>query len=469
MTNQPFEFIKSIAFYLPQFHETDYNNAWWGEGFTEWTACKSAKPLFENHLQPHLPSDLGFHDQTEYETLSKQVDLAKSYGVHGFCHYFYWFNGKRVLEKPTELFLENKNLDMPFCLCWANENWSRRWDGADHEILIQQSYDKNNYKKFALSLAPYFSDPRYITTDGKVLFIIYRPDEVDDLDVLLEEVRSQSIACGHKGAFILGAETFVQHGSWVDPRDIGLDGAIEFPPHGVKVSEYRVTANTNRKFQGKVFDNFEAYMGSIARENPEYPMFRGLFPSWDNTARRKDRANIFVGSSPKLFSYWLLALFQWTTLIHETDKQFVFINAWNEWAEGAHLEPDVVMGRAYLEVIKKVLNNKADLNGSVDMEALQRLNLKQRAKHLRRHARDKRRQLSQNVMPVSNSRTESDFPFEIKKETFSMLLHDVFLARDISAKKRAIRKILYVQNPQLLSEHFRMSVFKGLRYFSNFG
>jgi len=373
--------IKPIAFYLPQFYATPYNDEWWGEGYTEWVAAKAANPLFKEHYQPQLPnpndSYLNEYNQTELDTLEAQIKLAKAYGVHGFCHYYYWFGGRRVLEKPTDLMLANSSLDMPFCLCWANENWSRRWDGQESNILIAQDYNPETYEDFAKDLAPYFSDTRYITANGKALFLIYRPDEVPDLPKLVKVIKAQAKLCGHDGAMVLGAETFITPGRQEDPRPKGLDGAVEFPPHGLKTGMYylrdlhneresRITNRRKRKaamtFEGHVFDAFEAYTQSLERPVPDYPLFRSAFPAWDNTARRGTSATVFAGSSPELFSHWVRAISDWTRKYGSSSAPFIFINAWNEWAEGAHLEPDHVYGTDYLTALREGLNSTVSLS-----------------------------------------------------------------------------------------------------------
>ena len=368
-----FSDIKPIAFYLPQFYETEYNNEWWGEGFTEWTSARRGKRFFSGHHQPQLPptgpQDLGFHDQTHLKTLKAQAKLAKTYGIYGFCHYFYWFGGRRVLEKPTDLMLANPDVDMPFCLSWANENWSRRWDGGDTDILIPQDYAPDTYAALAADLIPYFADTRYITSQGEALFLIYRPDEIPDLPRLAAEIKKAAIKAGHKGAIVLGTETFCLPGQQPDPRKHGLDGSVEFPPHGVSTMQVHTSARKGEpKFEGMVFDHFNAFLTTLKRPAPDYPLFRGLFPAWDNTARRGRRANIFAGSSPQLFSNWLYAQASWTQRQHAPARQFVFLNAWNEWAEGAHFEPDTDNGLAYLETLKGVLSGAAPASHPYDWD-----------------------------------------------------------------------------------------------------
>jgi len=368
-----FSQIKPIAFYLPQFYQTEYNDRWWGEGFTEWTSARRGEKLFPGHHQPQLPTtgdgDLGFHNQTDLKTLKAQAELAKAYGIYGFCHYFYWFGGKRVLDKPTDLMLKSPEVDMPFCLSWANENWSRRWDGGDTDILIPQDYDPSRYHELAADLAPYFSDPRYITSGGEAVFLIYRPDEIPELGRLASEIKKQAIACGHEGALVLGTETFCLAGEQIDPRTQGLDGSVEFPPHGVSTMQVHTVARAGEpKFAGMVFDHFSAFLTTLKRPDPEYMLFRGLFPAWDNTARRGRRANIFAGSSPQLFENWLSAMADWTKRTHLPERQFVFLNAWNEWAEGAHFEPDTKNGLTYLETLKDVLSGENPASHLFDWE-----------------------------------------------------------------------------------------------------
>ncbi len=368
-----FSGIKPIAFYLPQFYETEYNNEWWGQGFTEWTSARRGERLFPGHHQPQLPptgeNDLGFHNQTDLKILKAQAALAKAYGIYGFCHYFYWFGGRRVLDKPTDLMLANPDVDMPFCLSWANENWSRRWDGGDTDILIPQDYDSERYHELASDLMPYFSDPRYITSGGEVLFLIYRPDEIPDLARLAEEIKKAAIASGHKGAMVLGTETFCLPGQQPDPRENGLDGNVEFPPHGTSTMQvHTIERGDEPAFGGMVFDHFNAFLTTLKRPAPDYPLFRGLFPAWDNTARRGRRANIFAGSSPQLFANWFSAQASWTREHHEVERQFIFLNAWNEWAEGAHFEPDTDNGLAYLETLRGVLSGESPASHPYDWD-----------------------------------------------------------------------------------------------------
>jgi len=433
MSKNKYQNIKPIAFYLPQFYETEYNNKWWGEGFTEWTSCKSARPLYAEHAQPHLPADLGFHDQSQIETLEQQIALAKEYGVYGFCHYYYWFNGRRVLEKPTELFLNSKQLDMPFCLSWANENWSRRWDGATHEVLIEQIYDKEKYSEFASDLKPYFLDSRYIKSDGKVVFLVYRPQEIPDLSLLVDEIKKVAINCGHQGALVLGTETFVQYGKWQNPVASGLDGAIEFPPHGVINKEHRLIAKEQTQFEGRIYDHLEVYLGSIDRPKPDYLLFRGVFPGWDNTARLKNRAHIFAKSTPELFGFWLTAMFDWTLKFIHPNQQFIFINAWNEWAEGAHLEPSVQHGKAYLEQLRDAINCDLDIPVPINIDKMVQMNDKEKRLVIESYKRSARHYFSRVDHSTSEgmhseiNATFLKYPYEIRRETTLMLLESYSL------------------------------------------
>ncbi|SFA85686.1 glycoside hydrolase family 99-like domain-containing protein [Azotobacter beijerinckii] len=343
---------KVICFYLPQFHAIPENDKWWGTGFTEWTNVKPAQPQFEGHYQPHEPDVLGYYNLLDTEVQRKQVELAKNYGVGGFCFYYYWFDGKRLLEKPVENYLNDKSLDLPFCLCWANENWSRRWDGLENDILMGQNHCPEDDLAFIESLAPYLKDSRYIRVDGKPLVIIYRPglfpDPVGTGKFWRQWCRENGIGEIHLALTHSFEKT--------PPHEYGYDSVVEFPPNNTGIPN--ITAQiegVNEDFAGSIYDWGTLVKRSEDYTTPEYPVFRGVCPSWDNTARKKKKGSILYGSSPRQYQNWLFNAIADTSKRWKGTDRLVFVNAWNEWAEGAHLEPDARYGFAYLEATRNAL------------------------------------------------------------------------------------------------------------------
>lgn len=343
--------VRAIAFYLPQFHPIPENDAWWGKGFTEWTNVRSAMPLFDGHYQPHVPDDdLGYYDLRDTSVMRKQIEIAKQYGVEGFCFYVYWFSGKRLLEMPVDNYLADPKLDHPFCVCWANENWSRRWDGSEHEILMGQNYSDEHDLEFIADIAKYLRDPRYIHVEGKLLLIIYRPNLFPDMAKTAGRWRKWCRDNGLGELFIAYVQSFDNS----PPDKYALDAAIEFPPSGWYAPPEAIEdIDPNPGFSGRLLEWRHLVRRSDTYDTTEPWVLRGACPSWDNTARRKGAATIFHRSSPKLFKRWLLNAFSDTiNRIAVPDKRLVFINAWNEWAEGAHLEPDKRYGYAWLDAVR---------------------------------------------------------------------------------------------------------------------
>lgn len=345
--------VRVVCLYLPQFHQIPENDEWWGEGFTEWTNVKPAKPQFKGHYQPHVPEELGYYDLLDSKTQQRQVELAKLYGIEGFCFYFYWFAGKTLLEQPIRNYLKNKDLDLPFCLCWANENWSRRWDGLENEILIAQNYSTNDDLEFIQHVAEYMRDDRYIRIDGKPLLVLYRPNLLPDAKKTAQAWRNWCRENNIGEIYLAYTQSFES----VDPADYGFDAAVEFPPNNMApplVTE-KVPGRSD-SYEGQIYDWRIFPERSKAYEPPSYKLFRGVNPSWDNTARRKSNSTILYGSSPLGYQQWLFNAIQDTTKrFSNPDERIVFVNAWNEWAEGAHLEPDQRYGYAYLEATRMAL------------------------------------------------------------------------------------------------------------------
>jgi lipopolysaccharide biosynthesis protein len=350
---------KLICFYLPQFHPIPENDRWWGKGFTEWKNVKPAKPQFVGHYQPHVPGDLGYYNLLDPGVQKRQVELAKLYGIDGFCFYFYWFGGKRLLETPIENFLNDASLDASFCLCWANENWCRRWDGLDNDILIAQQHSPEDDLAFIQHVARYMRDHRYIRIDGRPLLIVYRPSLLLSPKDTARRWREWCRENGIGEVFLACTQSFEA----VDPATYGFDAAIEFPPNNSSPPNITdsVTPLT-RKFRCNVYDWQVLVERSREYVKPAYKLFRGVCPAWDNTARRGNTGTIFVNSSPQGYYEWLFnAIGDTRERFSNPDERLVFINAWNEWAEGAHLEPDGRYGYAYLEATREALVRQTEL------------------------------------------------------------------------------------------------------------
>jgi len=352
-----------IAFYLTQFHPIPENDKWWGMGFTEWTNVTKAKPLFDGHYQPHLPSDFGFYDLRVRETRHDQIRLAKESGIDGFCYHYYWFSGTRLLNQPLDDMLADPDSDMPFCLCWANENWTRRWDAAEHEILIAQRYLPDDDIDFIKSLQPFFSDPRFIRVDGAPFLIVYRPQHLPDARKTATVWRNYCRTAGIGEIHICAALT---HGN-MDYAQFGFDSGVEFPPHNLQSRNVARNIAFHEPFSGYTVEYREIAQTYLARQYRDANVFKGVFPAWDNTPRTGNRGVIVLGSSPENYEAWLARAIQKTMQDFPGQERLVFINAWNEWAEGCHLEPDRKYQRRYLEATLSARNDPARPRGFTDI------------------------------------------------------------------------------------------------------
>jgi len=331
-----------IAFYLPQFHPIKENDEWWGKGFTEWTNVTSALPQFEGHYQPHLPADLGFYDLRLSESREAQAALAKEYGIEAFCYWHYWFHGERLLETPFEQVLASGKPDFPFCLAWANESWSRRWLGEQKAILKKQTYSIEDDRRHAAWLAHAFADPRYVRVEGRPLFLVYRPADLPDPASTVAVLRSECERRGQPGPYVLGIDA---HCVNVDCRTLGFDGTVRFEPQlgvipgivddGLKVHDYAAA---------------RAKMRALPRPWPSHPC---VFVGWDNTPRRRGNAIVLVRESDADFESALREAVDEVSR-RPYEQRIVFLNAWNEWAEGNHLEPDLRHGLRDLDAVARV-------------------------------------------------------------------------------------------------------------------
>ncbi len=344
--------VRCIAFHLSQFHPIPENDRWWGAGFTEWTNVTRSAPNFIGHYQPQLPAELGFYDLRLAEVREQQATLARDHGLHGFCYYYYWFAGKRLLERPVEEMRASGRPDFPYCFCWANENWTRRWDGADHDVLIAQDPHRTDDERFIRDLLPHFRDPRYIRVCGRPLLIVYRigllPSPLESARIWREIALREGVG----DLYLCAAKTYETG----NPTRYGFDAIVEFPPHGVMIApNNRPYDIINPEFRGAIYDYRQLVVSHLLNPDPGYQVHPTVMPGWDNTARRRDLANIFVHSTPEFYEVWLREIVARVVERNVPEERLVFVNAWNEWAEGAHLEPDLRYGRQFLQATRRAI------------------------------------------------------------------------------------------------------------------
>ncbi len=341
-----------IAFYLPQYHPIPENDAWWGKGFTEWNNVVKGRPLFEGHYQPRLPADLGYYDLRLPEVRREQAELAARHGIYGFCYYHYWFNGKRLLHRPFDEVLSSGSPDFPFCLCWANENWTRAWDGLEKDVLIAQRYTPEDDLEHMRRLAEAFRDPRYIRVDGRPLFLVYRvnilPDPLQTAAIWRQEARRLGIG----DIYLALVESRVGGLAMPTPGSIGFDAAVEFQPDGLHMPP------PIRKLDayGGIYAYADFVQAMLRREKPDYKRYPCVSPGWDNTPRRRQNQTVLHNSTPELYGRWLQTVAA-DFRPFSPEENFIFINAWNEWGEGAYLEPDAKWGHSYLEATRSAIEN----------------------------------------------------------------------------------------------------------------
>ncbi|MEW9702187.1 glycoside hydrolase family 99-like domain-containing protein [Paenibacillus sp. SI8] len=346
--------MKLIAFLLPQFHRIPENDRWWGEGFTEWTNTRKASPLYANHKQPKEPLYDYYYDLTDPATRNWQAETAKSFGIYGFCYYHYWFKGKQLLEKPFQDILELGEPRFPFCLSWANEPWTRKWDGLEHHLLMPQEYgDETDWEIHFYEVLKAFRDDRYIRIDDKPLFIIYRPGNIPRCEEMLQYWNSLAKQNGLAGIFFVRTL-----GGFKIPNQRGFDASVEFEPH------YTFAHNESNRLwsyvhiddkKHLVFDYDQVWHSILNRSHHRdgEQIFPGAYVNWDNTPRLAHEGQSCLGASPAKFGYYLAKQMERAVTLY--NSEFLFINAWNEWAEGTYLEPDKQHKYEYLEAIRKAL------------------------------------------------------------------------------------------------------------------
>lgn len=352
--------VRPIAFYLPQFHPTPENDYYWGQGFTEWTNVSKATPAYGGHYQPHLPADLGFYDLRLKQTMEQQTALARRYGIAGFCVYYYNFGRRRALDQPFEAMVADPTIDFPYCVCWANENWTRHWDGGSKGMIFEQKYDHETLMKVIADATRYAADPRYIRVNGKPLFMVYRPLLIPDGRSFARICRQGFRDAGFPEVHLVYVESMESASSLPPPVDIGFDACVEFPPQGLAVQLADQKQNIIREnFAGVRYDYEATVVESVSRASVGYKRYPSAFPSWDNTPRQPLKGDSFVHSTPEGFQVYVEEKLAESARQFVGDERLLFINAWNEWAEGTHLEPDRRFGHRWLEAVRNAMMAKS--------------------------------------------------------------------------------------------------------------
>jgi GT2 family glycosyltransferase len=351
--------VRPIAFYLPQFHPTPENDRWWGTGFTEWRNVARAMPSYAGHYQPHLPADLGFYDLRLADTLRAQALLARRYGVEGFCVYHYDFGSRRLLDAPMRLLLGHPDIPFRHCLCWANENFTRNWDGGAREILVEQQYDEATVARVIDDVVAQARDPRAITVNGCPLFLVYRPLHLPDAPAFAAGLRAAFLRAGFPGAHLVYVESNEAAGQRLVPAEIGFDAAVEFPPHGRAVPAEDSVEVLKPGWSGYRYDYEGTVLTFLERPRVGWRRYPAVFPSWDNTPRQPLRGTSFDGATPEAFRFAVERKIDSMDGFLFGEERLLFINAWNEWAEGAHLEPDTGFGHRWLEALRDGVESRS--------------------------------------------------------------------------------------------------------------
>jgi hypothetical protein len=379
---QESEKVKLIAMYFTQLHAIPENDEWWGKGFTDWVNVKKAEPRYEGHYQPRVPLDNNYYDQSQIDTIRAQIELAKKYGLYGFCHYHYWFDGKQLLETPTNIVLDNPELDFPFCLSWANETWSKRWDGRNHDILIKQTHPptEESWEKHFQYLIRAWSDPRAIKIDNKPVFVIYRPFYIEKIGDMIAYWNKRAKEHGLVGLYIVAQKQY----EFPNRECVAdFDALFQFQPFEAMLSHELPANVVQNRMRSKLLDMLPGWLREWLRDmkmlfkkrlviydydrvwkdviafrpDDNLRTFQGAFVDWDNTARYGHHSTTFKGANPERFEYWFTKLVD-VVGAREENERYIFLNAWNEWAEGTYLEPDEKYQYQYLEAVKKALKKR---------------------------------------------------------------------------------------------------------------
>ena len=378
--------MKIIAYYLPQFHNIPENDQWWGSGFTEWVSVRNSYPVFDGHDQPRIPLNNYYYDLLDDNVKKWQIDLAKAYGIYGFCYYHYWFNGKLLLEKPLEQVLRNPDLDFPFCVCWANEPWTKRWVGNRKETLIAQKYGgKEEWTEHFYYLLPFFRDERYIRINGKPFISLWQPENVPCLQEMIKLWKDLAVKEGLGGLYYAYKVSTPENASGVDNplydaciehqpqlartmlNDAGLIGKLK-TIRRIGMSAFERC--TGRRLGGSVVDHIKRASGLNKQDYSKIwnkilmtkpvsdKSIPGAFTNWDNSPRYHEKAEIYLGGTPELFEQYLSRQIARAKEIYRSEYMMLF--AWNEWAEGAYLEPDESTGYGYLEAVREALKKNKE-------------------------------------------------------------------------------------------------------------
>jgi O-antigen biosynthesis protein len=352
--------VRPIAFYLPQYYPTPENDFYWGQGFTEWSNVAKAVPAYVGHYQPHLPADLGFYDLRVKQNMQRQALLAKRYGIAGFCVYYYNFGRQRALEQAFEAMVADASIDFPYCVCWANENWTRHWDGGDRELIFEQMYENKILLAVIDDAVRYAADPRYLRVNGRPLLLVYRPLLIPDPQKFAALSRHQFRKAGFEDVYLAYVESMETAQKGRHPAELGFDACVEFPPQGLAVRAAKTTDSVLREgFVGVRYDYEATVSDSVTRPSVNYKRHPSVFPSWDNTPRQPLKGDSFINATPEAFQVYIEEKLDDAIRLFIGDERLLFINAWNEWAEGTHLEPDQRFGHRWLEAVRNAMLAKS--------------------------------------------------------------------------------------------------------------